>query len=115
MWRQPEEELLPALEEMGIGFVPFSPLGKGFLTGAIQNDAKFDSLDFRRIVPRFTAGKYQCEPSALSALIKESGGSEEGNAGADRTCLGTWRRNRGLFQFLALAAWSAWTENLGGG
>ncbi|TWH51906.1 aryl-alcohol dehydrogenase-like predicted oxidoreductase [Sporomusa sp. KB1] len=54
MWRQPEEELLPALEELGIGFVPFSPLGKGFLTGAIQKDASFDSSDFRRIVPRFT-------------------------------------------------------------
>jgi aryl-alcohol dehydrogenase-like predicted oxidoreductase len=53
MWRQPEEELLPALEELGIGFVPFSPLGKGFLTGAIQKDASFDSSDFRRIVPRF--------------------------------------------------------------
>lgn len=54
MWRQPEEELLPALEELEIGFVPFSPLGKGFLTGAIQKDASFDSSDFRRIVPRFT-------------------------------------------------------------
>jgi aryl-alcohol dehydrogenase-like predicted oxidoreductase len=54
MWRQPEEELLPALEELGIGFVPFSPLGKGFLTGAIQKDATFGNLDFRRMVPRFT-------------------------------------------------------------
>lgn len=54
MWRQPEEELLPALTEMGIGFVPFSPLGKGFLTGAIQKDASFDNSDFRRMVPRFT-------------------------------------------------------------
>ncbi|VBB04945.1 aldo/keto reductase [Lucifera butyrica] len=54
MWRQPEEELLPALEELEIGFVPFSPLGKGFLTGAIQKDASFDNLDFRRMVPRFT-------------------------------------------------------------
>jgi aryl-alcohol dehydrogenase-like predicted oxidoreductase len=54
MWRQPEEELLPALEELGIGFVPFSPLGKGFLTGSIQNNTSFDSLDFRRMVPRFT-------------------------------------------------------------
>lgn len=54
MWRQPEEELLPALEEMGIGFVPFSPLGKGFLTGTVKQNASFDSSDFRRIVPRFT-------------------------------------------------------------
>jgi aryl-alcohol dehydrogenase-like predicted oxidoreductase len=53
-WRQPEEEVLPALEELGIGFVPFSPLGKGFLTGAIDEKTAFDSNDFRNIVPRFT-------------------------------------------------------------
>lgn len=53
-WRQPEEEILPTLEELGIGFVPFSPLGKGFLTGAIREDTKFDSKDFRNIVPRFS-------------------------------------------------------------
>lgn len=53
-WRKPEEEILPLLEELGIGFVPFSPLGKGFLTGAISDDTKFDSQDFRNIVPRFT-------------------------------------------------------------
>lgn len=52
-WREPEKEILPALEELGIGFVPFSPLGKGFLTGAIKQDQKFDDKDFRRIVPRF--------------------------------------------------------------
>jgi len=53
-WREPETEILPTLEELGIGFVPFSPLGKGFLTGAISADTKFDSSDFRNIVPRFT-------------------------------------------------------------
>jgi aryl-alcohol dehydrogenase-like predicted oxidoreductase len=53
-WRQPEEEVLPALEELGIGFVPFSPLGKGFLTGAISENTTFDKTDFRNIVPRFT-------------------------------------------------------------
>ncbi|MCL4395587.1 MAG: aldo/keto reductase [Chloroflexi bacterium] len=53
-WREPEQEILPALEELGIGFVPFSPLGKGFLTGAINEDTEFDSTDFRNIVPRFT-------------------------------------------------------------
>ncbi|KIP86515.1 aldo/keto reductase [Stenotrophomonas sp. CFBP8980] len=52
-WRQPEAELLPVLEELGIGFVPFSPLGKGFLTGAISADTTFDSTDFRNSVPRF--------------------------------------------------------------
>jgi aryl-alcohol dehydrogenase-like predicted oxidoreductase len=53
-WREPEAEILPALEELGIGFVPFSPLGKGFLTGAISENTKFDSKDFRNIVPRFS-------------------------------------------------------------
>jgi aryl-alcohol dehydrogenase-like predicted oxidoreductase len=53
-WRSPEEEILPTLEELGIGFVPFSPLGKGFLTGKIDESTKFDSSDFRNGVPRFT-------------------------------------------------------------
>lgn len=53
-WREPEAEVIPTLEELGIGFVPFSPLGKGFLTGKISEDTKFDSGDFRNIVPRFT-------------------------------------------------------------
>lgn len=53
-WRQPEEEVLPTVEELGIGFVPFSPLGKGFLAGAISASTTFDSTDFRNIVPRFT-------------------------------------------------------------
>jgi aryl-alcohol dehydrogenase-like predicted oxidoreductase len=54
-WREPEQEVLPALEELGIGFVPFSPLGKGFLTGRIDANTTFDSTDFRNVVPRFTA------------------------------------------------------------
>ena len=54
-WRQPEAELIPALEELGIGFVPFSPLGKGFLTGKIDDKTTFDATDFRNIVPRFDA------------------------------------------------------------
>ncbi|HYT21262.1 MAG TPA: aldo/keto reductase [Candidatus Polarisedimenticolia bacterium] len=53
-WREPEAEVIPTLEELGIGFVPFSPLGKGFLTGKINEDTKFDKSDFRNIVPRFT-------------------------------------------------------------
>jgi aryl-alcohol dehydrogenase-like predicted oxidoreductase len=53
-WREPEAEVIPTLEELGIGFVPFSPLGKGFLTGRIGEDTKFDKNDFRNIVPRFT-------------------------------------------------------------
>ncbi len=54
-WREPEETVIPTLEELGIGFVPFSPLGRGFLTGKIDADTKFDSTDFRSTVPRFTA------------------------------------------------------------
>src|SRR5678810_331276 len=53
-WRKPEEELIPTLEELGIGFVPYSPLGKGFLTGKIDENTKFDSTDFRNMVPRFS-------------------------------------------------------------
>ena len=53
-WREPEKEIIPTLEELGIGFVPFSPLGKGFLTGAISKDTQFDKSDFRNIVPRFS-------------------------------------------------------------
>ena len=52
-WREPEQAILPVLEELGIGFVPFSPLGKGFLTGAIDENTQFDSTDFRNVVPRF--------------------------------------------------------------
>lgn len=54
-WREPEKEILPTLEELGIGFVPFSPLGKGFLTGAISDKTEFDKTDFRNVVPRFAA------------------------------------------------------------
>jgi aryl-alcohol dehydrogenase-like predicted oxidoreductase len=54
-WREPEEEILPALEALGIGFVPFSPLGKGFLTGTIDENTEFGTSDFRSIVPRFTS------------------------------------------------------------
>jgi aryl-alcohol dehydrogenase-like predicted oxidoreductase len=53
-WRQPEQEVLPTCEELGIGFVPFSPLGRGFLTGKIDENTTFDKSDFRNIVPRFT-------------------------------------------------------------
>jgi len=54
-WREPEKEVLPTLEELGIGFVPFSPLGRGFLTGKIDEKTTFDATDFRNLVPRFTA------------------------------------------------------------
>jgi aryl-alcohol dehydrogenase-like predicted oxidoreductase len=69
-WRQPEEELLPTLEELGIGFVPFSPLGKGFLTGKIDENTKFDSSDFRNIVPRFSSEARKTNQSMVDLLTK---------------------------------------------
>lgn len=67
-WRQPEEEILPTLEELGIGFVPFSPLGKGFLTGAITADTQFDSTDFRSSVPRFNAENRKANQALVDLL-----------------------------------------------
>jgi pyridoxine 4-dehydrogenase len=67
-WRRPEEELLPVLEELGIGFVPFSPLGRGFLTGTIDKDTKFGSSDFRNIVPRFTPEALEANQSLIELL-----------------------------------------------
>ena len=67
-WRQPEEELLPALQELGIGFVPFSPLGKGFLTGAIDASTAFDSSDFRNSVPRFAAEARKANQAVVDLL-----------------------------------------------
>jgi aryl-alcohol dehydrogenase-like predicted oxidoreductase len=67
-WRNPEAELLPALEELGIGFVPFSPLGKGFLTGKIDENTSFDSSDFRNIVPRFTPEARKANQALIDLL-----------------------------------------------
>ena len=69
-WRRPEEELLPTLEELGIGFVPFSPLGKGFLTGKIDENTTFDSSDFRTIVPRFTPENRKANLAFVDWLTK---------------------------------------------
>ena len=67
-WRQPEEKLLSTLEELGIGFVPFSPLGKGFLAGKIDENTKFDSSDFRSVVPRFSPGARKANQSMIDLL-----------------------------------------------
>ncbi|KPK87292.1 MAG: aldehyde oxidase, partial [Bacteroides sp. SM23_62_1] len=67
-WREPEEEILPALEDLGIGFVPFSPLGKGFLTGKINENTTFDSSDFRNILPRFTTENRQANQALVDLL-----------------------------------------------
>jgi aryl-alcohol dehydrogenase-like predicted oxidoreductase len=67
-WRKPEEDVLPTLEELGIGFVPFSPLGKGFLTGKIDESTSFDSSDFRNTVPRFTPENRRANQALVDLL-----------------------------------------------
>jgi aryl-alcohol dehydrogenase-like predicted oxidoreductase len=69
-WREPEKEILPTLEELGIGFVPFSPLGKGFLTGAISDKTEFDKTDFRNVVPRFSEEARKANQALVDALGK---------------------------------------------
>lgn len=75
-WREPEQAIIPTLEELGIGFVPFSPLGKGFLTGAINADTKFGEKDFRNIVPRFSEDNRKANQGVvelLQAIAKDKG------------------------------------------
>ena len=69
-WREPEAELLPTLEELGIGFVPFSPLGKGFLTGKIDENTNFDKTDFRNVVPRFSEENRKANQGLVDLLTK---------------------------------------------
>jgi aryl-alcohol dehydrogenase-like predicted oxidoreductase len=69
-WREPEKQIFPTLEELGIGFVPFSPLGRGFLTGAINEDTKFDAKDFRNILPRFTAENRKANQALVEIIAK---------------------------------------------
>jgi len=73
-WREPEAEILPLLEELGIGFVPFSPLGKGFLTGAISESTRFDASDFRNTVPRFTPEARKANTALVELLAKIAAG-----------------------------------------
>jgi aryl-alcohol dehydrogenase-like predicted oxidoreductase len=69
-WREPEAEVIPTLEELGIGFVPFSPLGKGFLTGKISENTKFDKGDFRNIVPRFNPENRKANQAVVDLIGK---------------------------------------------
>jgi len=69
-WREPESEILPTCEELGVGFVPFSPLGKGFLTGKIDETTKFDSTDFRNAIPRFTPENRKANQAVIDVLAK---------------------------------------------
>jgi aryl-alcohol dehydrogenase-like predicted oxidoreductase len=92
-WREPEEELLPALEELGIGFVPFSPLGKGFLTGTINENTRFDSTDFRTVVPRFTPEARKANQSLVEVL-----GELAARKKVTRASPGCLRRKRGSYR-----------------
>ena len=67
-WREPEKEVIPTLQELGIGFVPFSPLGKGFLTGKISEDTQFDKSDFRNVVPRFSQENRKANQALVDVL-----------------------------------------------
>ena len=82
-WRTPKQELIPTLEELGIGFVPFSPLGKGFLTGKIDDKTTFDSTDFRNVVPRFSAENRKANQAVVD-LLKAIAAQKKSDPGADR-------------------------------
>jgi aryl-alcohol dehydrogenase-like predicted oxidoreductase len=82
-WRQPESEIIPTLEELGIGFVPFSPLGKGFLTGKIDENTTFDKSDFRNVVPRFTTEARKANQAMVDLLNKIAG--QKAGAGVPAT------------------------------
>jgi aryl-alcohol dehydrogenase-like predicted oxidoreductase len=83
-WREPETDVIPTLEELGIGFVPFSPLGKGFLTGRISEDTKFGESDFRNKVPRFTPENRKANQAVVDLIGKFA---QESHAGPDRAGL----------------------------
>jgi aryl-alcohol dehydrogenase-like predicted oxidoreductase len=90
-WREPEAELLPTCEELGIGFVPFSPLGKGFLTGKIDETTSFDSTDFRNTVPRFSAENRRANQALVdlvAAVATRKGGTPAQGSGRPSGC---WR------------------------
>ena len=92
-WREPEEQIMPVLEELGIGFVPFSPLGKGFLTGTIDANASFAKDDFRSTVPRFTPENLAANQSLVDAVAVSR--RQADHARPARAWLGCWRKSRG--------------------
>ena len=90
-WRRPEEEALPALEELGIGFVPFSPLGRGFLTGKMNENTTFDSTDFRNTLPSLHAGGSQSQ-SGVGRSVRRDRKTKERDACSD--CAGMVARRK---------------------
>jgi aryl-alcohol dehydrogenase-like predicted oxidoreductase len=92
-WREPEQDVIPALEELGIGFVPFSPLGRGFLTGAIDENTKFDDNDFRNGIPRFTPEARKAN-QAVVELLGRIAAEKKATRRRSRSP-GCWRRSPG--------------------
>ena len=111
-WRKPEKEVIPTLEELGIGLVPYSPLGKGFLTGKIDENAKFDSTDFRSTLPRFTPEALKAN-QALVDLLGEHRESERKRRPLRSRSPGCSRRSRGLFRFPGTTKLNRLEENIG--
>ncbi len=94
-WREPEQSVMPTLEELGIGFVPFSPLGKGFLTGKIDATTKFDSTDFRAIVPRFSEENRRANQKLVEVVTRFA--AERKLPQRRLLSRGCWPRGRGSF------------------
>ena len=113
-WREPEQEILPTLEELGIGFVPFSPLGKGFLTGAINEDTTFDSNGFRNIVPRFTPEARKANQAVVDAARRRSRHRKRRRRRRSRWP-GCWRRSPGSCRSPAPRSCTAWKRTRRGG
>ena len=111
LWtRTPEKEVIPTLEELGIGFVPYSPLGKGFLTGKMDEKTTFDSSDFRSTLPRFTPEALKANQALIDLLAKLASGRRRHPLRSHWR--GCWPRSRGLFQSRAPRSCIAWTRTL---
>ncbi len=116
LWtRTPESEVIPTLEELGIGFAPYSPLGKGFLTGKIDENATFDSSDFRSTLPRFTPEALKANQALINLLgsIAESSQKVRRRHLPRSRSLGCLPRSRGLFQSQAPRSCIAWMKTSG--
>ncbi len=106
-WREPEAEVLPTLEELGIGFVPFSPLGKGFLTGKIDENTAFDNSDFRNVVPRFTPEARKANLAFVDLLRRDRRNGRRRRPPRSRSP-GCSPRSRGSFRSRGPRSCSAW-------
>jgi aryl-alcohol dehydrogenase-like predicted oxidoreductase len=109
-WREPEAEVLPTLEELGIGFVPFSPLGKGFLTGKIDETMTFDSSDFRNTVPRFRPENRKANQVLVELIGSIAQWKQAGEH--DLRSPACWRRSRGSCRSRAPRSHIAWRRTL---